>query len=114
MANIDEKIRNPVPPGVIDIENIDEYDKAVTDSIDAISIEIDEDENRINTLISKYQETIATHHFMGSEYPQTNKEGSVFFIFKNEVQPEPELEEDGEGEGNKNNTTDNQEIEGES
>lgn len=112
MANIDEKIRNPVSPGEIDIDNIDEYDKAVTDSIDAIRIEINTDENRVNTLISKYQETIATHHFMGSEYPQTNKEGSVFFIFKNEVQPEPE--ENGEGEGNENNTTDNQEIEGES
>lgn len=112
MANIDEKIRNPVSPGEIDIDNINEYDKAVTDSIDAIRTEINTDENRVNTLISKYQETIATHHFMGSEHPQTNKEGSVFFIFKNEVQPEPE--ENGEGEGNENNTTDNQEIEGES
>ncbi len=112
MANIDEKIRNPVSPGAIDIDNIDEYDKAVTDSIDAIRTEINTDENRVNTLISKYQETIATHHFMGSEYPQTNKEGSVFFIFKNEVQPEPEPEE--EGEGNEDNTTDNQETEGES
>lgn len=112
MANIDEKIRNPVSPGAIDIDNIDEYDKAVTDSIDAIRTEINTDENRVNTLISKYQETIAIHHFMGSEYPQTNKEGSVFFIFKNEVQPEPEPEE--EGEGNEDSTTDNQEIEGES
>ena len=112
MANIDEKIRNPVSPGAIDIDNIDEYDKAVTDSIDAIRAEINTDENRVNTLISKYQETIATHHFMGSEYPQTNKEGSVFFIFKNEVQPEPEPEE--EGEGNEDDTTDNQETEGES
>ena len=112
MANIDEKIRNPIPPGAIDIDNIDEYDKAVTDSINAIRTEINTDENRVNTLISKYQETIATHHFMGSEYPQTNKEGSVFFIFKNEVQPEPEPEE--EGEGNEDNTTNNQEIEGES
>lgn len=108
MANIDEKIRNLIPPGEIDIDNIDEYDKAVIDSIDAIRTEINTDENRVNTLISKYQETIATHHFMGSEYPQTNKEGSVFFIFKNEVQPEPEEE------GNEDNTTDNQEIEGES
>lgn len=112
MANIDEKIRNPVSPGAIDIDNIDEYDKAVTDSIDAIKIEINTDENRVNTLISKYQETIATHHFMGSEYPQTNKKGSVFFIFKNEVQPEPESEE--EGERNEDDTTDNQETEGES
>lgn len=114
MANIDEKIRNPVSPGAIDIDNIDEYDKAVTDSINAITTEINTDENRVNTLISKYQETIATHHFMGSEYPQTNKEGSVFFIFKNEVQSEPEPEEGGQGEENEDNTTDNQEIEGES
>ena len=82
MANIDEKIRNLIPSEVINEDNIDEYDRAVTDSIDAIRTEISTDENRINTLISKYQETIATHHFMGSEYPQTDKEGSVFFIFK--------------------------------
>lgn len=114
MANIDPLIRNNIPPGVIDIDNIDAYDRAVTNSIDAIRVEINTDEERINTLISKYKETIATHHFMGSEYPQTNKKGSVFFIFKNKVQPEPESEEGGEGEGNEDNTTDNQEIEGES
>ena len=52
MANIDEKIRNPVSPGAIDIDNIDEYDKAVTDSVDAIRTEINTDENKVCTLLT--------------------------------------------------------------